>query len=153
MEREAAGEADPVSWVSTDRTVAQARRTALIRHPLLFLLRRVWPRKGLAIEVAPPTGEREILERVAALPLSVWTYGFDDVSVRHLGPMAQDFAAAFGLGSSDRRIDLVDANGVALAAIKALNQRVVDLQAEVAQLRSRLEASARAEHSGEAAGP
>ena len=50
------------------------------------------------------------------LPVSVWTYGFDDDGVRHLGPMAQDFAAAFGLGDDDRVIDMVDANGVVMAA-------------------------------------
>ncbi len=134
--RQPAGEPATVAWVSTDRTAAEARRTARRRHPLLWLVRRVRPRRGVSTVAQPPTSEREILERVAELPLSVWTYGFDDASVRHLGPMAQDFAAAFGLGSSDRRIDMVDANGVALAAIKALYQRVVDLEREVAELRS-----------------
>ncbi|MGY1692014.1 hypothetical protein [Geodermatophilus sp. SYSU D01105] len=119
----------------TDRTAAEARRTARRRHPLLWLVRRVRRRRGLSTVVQPPTSEQEILERVAELPLSVWTYGFDDASVRHLGPMSQDFAAAFGLGSSDRSIDVVDANGVALAAIKALYQRVVTLEREVAELR------------------
>ena len=130
-----AAEPAAASWVSTDRTVAEARRTARRRHPLLWLARRVRRRRGLSTAVQPPTSEQEILARVAKLPLSVWTYGFDDASVRHLGPMAQDFAAAFGLGSSDRHIDVVDANGVALAAIKALYQRVVDLEREVAELR------------------
>jgi len=44
--------------------------------------------------------------------------------VRHLGPTAQDFHAAFGLGESERTIATVDADGVALAAIQGLNQKL-----------------------------
>src|SRR5262249_41916142 len=62
----------------------------------------------------------EILEALATLEISTWRYKADDATVRHLGPMAQDFHARFGLGSSDRRIDMVDANGVLVAAVKAL---------------------------------
>ncbi len=54
------------------------------------------------------------------LPISKWSYKVEDGSVRHIGPMAQDFAAAFGLGSDDRSIGTVDADGVALAAMQAL---------------------------------
>ncbi|ELB89440.1 hypothetical protein Rwratislav_29509 [Rhodococcus wratislaviensis IFP 2016] len=81
-------------------------------------------------------GANEVLERVVALPVSIWTYGFDHHSVRHMGPMAQDFAAAFGLGSTDRRINMVDANGVCMASIQALHRRLVELEAEVAELRA-----------------
>ena len=80
----------------------------------------------------------EILERLAALPISTWNYQWDQPSVRHLGPMAQDFAAAFGLGDDDRKIHQVDANGVAMVAIQALYRRVLALEAEVAALRSNL---------------
>lgn len=76
-----------------------------------------------------------MLERLVDMPLSVWTYGFDHESVRHLGPMAQDFATAFGLGSHDRRIAMVDANGVCMASIQALYRRVIALEAEVERLR------------------
>jgi hypothetical protein len=78
----------------------------------------------------------EILEKLAALPVSAWNYKSDPPSVRHLGPMAQDFKAAFGLGDSDRKINLVDANGVVIVAIQALYRRVVELEAEVAALRA-----------------
>ncbi|MGW0024254.1 hypothetical protein [Rhodococcus sp. NPDC003383] len=74
--------------------------------------------------------------RLSELPLSVWTYGFDHSSVRHLGPMAQDFAAAFGLGHSNRRIALVDANGVCMAAIQALYRRVVILEEALDEARA-----------------
>ncbi|WP_246097811.1 tail fiber domain-containing protein [Rhodococcus spelaei] len=83
-----------------------------------------------------PVGANEVLERLATLPVSVWTYRFDHDSVRHMGPMAQDFAATFGLGSSDRTIALVDANGVCMASIQALNRRLVEVEAEVARLRA-----------------
>jgi hypothetical protein len=95
---------------------------------------RVRPPNALCSE--EPTSANDILQKTAQLPISVWTYGFDHSSVRHLGPMAQDFARAFGLGSSDRRIDMVDANGVALACIQALQRQVVALEREVAELRA-----------------
>lgn len=67
-----------------------------------------------------PIHPDEILQKVASLPVSTWNYRTQDDSVRHMGPMAQDFRAAFGLGESDTGITTVDADGVALAAIQAL---------------------------------
>ena len=68
-----------------------------------------------------PLDGREVLEKVAVLPVSTWSYkGGDDV--RHAGPMAQDFHAAFGFGSNDKGIVSIDAHGVALAAIQGLNE-------------------------------
>jgi hypothetical protein len=63
-----------------------------------------------------------ILQRLAELPIRQWNYKWDDSSVRHIGPMAQDFAAAFGVGEDDKHIHPVDAQGVAFAAIQALHQ-------------------------------
>jgi hypothetical protein len=71
-----------------------------------------------------PVDTRAILEKVAALPLSTWNYKCEDASSKHLGPMAQDFRAAFGLGHDEKGIGTVDADGVALAAIQGLNQKV-----------------------------
>jgi hypothetical protein len=92
--------------------------------------------RGLTLAASEPVGADEILRRVAQLPISTWTYGFDHPSVRHMGPMAQDFAAVFGLGSSDRRIDLVDANGVLFVAVQALHCKVTELEHEVAELKA-----------------
>jgi hypothetical protein len=64
-----------------------------------------------------------ILEKVAALPLARWNYK-DDPTSRHVGPVAQDSHAAFGLGADDKHIATVDADGVALAAIQGLNEKV-----------------------------
>jgi hypothetical protein len=70
------------------------------------------------------------------LPVSTWNYIADGAAVRHLGPMAQDFKAAFGLGESDKMINIVDANGVLMVAVQALYRRVQALEAEVEALRS-----------------
>ena len=83
----------------------------------------------------------EMLDKVAALPLSTWNYKADPDS-RHVGPMAQDFRALFGLGHDDKSIATVDADGVALAAIQGLNQKletqVKTKQAQIDSLEKRL---------------
>ncbi len=85
-----------------------------------------------------PIDPDEVLQRVLALPLSRWNFK-NDTGVTHLGPMAQDFRAAFGLGADDRHIATVDADGVALAAIQGLNQKLVEelkrRDAEIAELK------------------
>jgi hypothetical protein len=48
--------------------------------------------------------------------------------------MAQDFAASFGLGVDDKHINLTDISGVALAAIKALNNVVAEKDAKLLAL-------------------
>jgi hypothetical protein len=75
-----------------------------------------------------------VLERVATLPVSTWSYKTEDPKVRHIGPMAQDFQATFGVGGSDKTILQVDADGVALASIQALRARVAKLEAKNAEL-------------------
>jgi hypothetical protein len=78
-----------------------------------------------------PVNAQNILARVAALPLATWNYKSQDAAIRHLGPMAQDFKAAFVVGESDTGISTVDADGVALAAIQGLNQKVEEQRAEL----------------------
>jgi hypothetical protein len=80
---------------------------------------------------------RDVLEKVAALPITSWNYK-QDTSSRHLGPMAQDFYAAFGVGPDDKHIATVDADGVALAAIQGLNQKVEEKDAKIDDLEKRL---------------
>jgi hypothetical protein len=75
----------------------------------------------------------EVLAKVAGLPVSSWRYTNELAQVRHIGPMAQDFMQAFRLGSDDKLIGYVDENGVALAAIQGLNQKVEEKDAEIRQ--------------------
>lgn len=82
---------------------------------------------------------REILERLVAIPVETWNYKTQDASIRHMGPMAQDFSAAFGLGPDEKRISTIDADGVALAAIQGLHAIVKERNAEIAALTARLE--------------
>ncbi len=76
----------------------------------------------------------QILARLDTMPVSEWSYDAEG-AVRHLGPMAQDFRAAFGLGEDDRHISTVDEEGVALAAIKALHDENSALKSDNAGLR------------------
>jgi trimeric autotransporter adhesin len=77
-----------------------------------------------------------VLGKVAALPITTWTYK-DSAEGTHMGPVAEDFKAAFGLAGDGKSIGTVDADGVALAAIQGLN---IKLERENAELRARLEA-------------
>lgn len=80
-------------------------------------------------ENVQPVDPAEVLEKVANLPISEWNYK-DDPSARHVGPMAQDFHAAFQVGTDDKHIAMVDGDGVALAAIQGLNLKL-ERQAEI----------------------
>ena len=65
-----------------------------------------------------PVDSSEILNKVANLPIKWWVYkGYD---VRHVGPMAQDFHAAFDVGRDKKGLDGADLDGLALAAIQWL---------------------------------
>ncbi|MCO5053418.1 MAG: tail fiber domain-containing protein [Verrucomicrobiae bacterium] len=75
-----------------------------------------------------------VLAKVAVLPLTRWNYKTSP-GEEHVGPMAQDFHAAFGLGTDDKHIATVDADGVALAAIQGLNQKLEETRAENVELR------------------
>lgn len=79
-----------------------------------------------------------VLAQVAALPIYTWRYKTQAQGIRHMGPMAQDFHAAFQLNGEDNRtISTVDPDGVALAAIQGLNEK---LERENHELRARLSA-------------
>jgi len=89
-------------------------------------------------ENVKPVDAKDVLERLATIPVSTWNYKTERPSIRHMGPMAQDLHAAFGLGDSDKAIATVDADGVALAAIQGLHQLVKEKDSEIAQLKARL---------------
>ncbi len=77
-----------------------------------------------------------ILDKVMALPISVWNYKFDEDHVKHLGPMAQDFFAQFGLGHTDDKIATIDTSGVALASIQELGNRLKQKDSEIEALKT-----------------
>jgi hypothetical protein len=84
-----------------------------------------------------PVSDDVILSKIAAMPISEWSYTTEG-HVRHVGPMAQDFYAAFSLGADDRHITSIDEDGVALAAIKALDAKLAQKDAAIADLRRQL---------------
>jgi hypothetical protein len=86
----------------------------------------------------------DVLERVAALPISTWRYRGEDRRIRHLGPMAQDFHAAFGLGDEETSIGVLDGSGVALAAIQGLHAQLRERDGAIAALRAQVDALAAA---------
>jgi hypothetical protein len=65
-----------------------------------------------------------VLAELATLPVETWSYNTQEASIRHMGPMAQDFKAAFGVGEDDTSISTVDAQGVAFAASQGLNAQL-----------------------------
>lgn len=87
-----------------------------------------------------PVDGRDVLDRLAAIPIQTWNYRSQDPAIRHIGPVAQDFYAAFGVGEDDTHISTVDADGVALAAIQGLYQLSQEQDARIAELEGRVAA-------------
>jgi hypothetical protein len=79
-----------------------------------------------------PIDARVILEKLAAMPITKWHYRWEQQSVTpHIGPMAQDFKAAFYPGNDDKSITTQEADGVALAAIQGLNQKLEEQRSDL----------------------
>ncbi len=81
----------------------------------------------------------EVLSKLSQIPIETWSYKDDPNHVKHIGPMAQDFYAAFHVGESDTTISTLDPDGVALASIQELAKRNSALEAEVAELKQLVE--------------
>jgi hypothetical protein len=90
-----------------------------------------------------PADTAEILAKLSKLPISTWTYNNEADGLRHLGPMAQDFRASFGLGDDEHYYYPVDAHGVALASIQALDRLVQSQQEQIVRLERKNAALAR----------
>jgi hypothetical protein len=86
-----------------------------------------------------PVDGKEILRRLSLIPITTWNYKSENKLIRHIGPMAQDFYAAFELGRDNKRICTIDPDGVALAAIQALYRKNQDLEDEVRELKALLQ--------------
>ena len=85
-----------------------------------------------------PVDVAGVLQRVAGLPLYLWNAKGTDPNVKHLGPTGQDFMAAFALGNSDKMIGMQDADGIALAAIQGLNQRLEEQRQSLDEQQQRI---------------
>ena len=85
-----------------------------------------------------PVDARDVLRRVADLPIQRWYYKTEGSGVMHIGPVAQDFHAAIGLGNSDKAIGTDDADGRAMAAIQGLYQEVQERDARISLQQQRI---------------
>jgi hypothetical protein len=72
-----------------------------------------------------------LLTKLREMPVATWSYKTQDSTIRHMGPVAQDFSAAFGLGESNLLINTVDIDGVNMAGVKALESRTSGQQARI----------------------
>jgi hypothetical protein len=86
---------------------------------------------------APVDGE-EVLARMREVPVNFWSYTAEGAQVRHVGPFAEDFHAAFGVGVDDRSIGLLDIDGVNFAGVKALEARTADQAERIRQLETQV---------------
>lgn len=86
-----------------------------------------------------PVDGLEILQRLANMPLTSWN-AKQDPGQRHIGPVAEDWWATFGLGPDDKHVSMTDVGGVALAAIQALNAELQERDRQIADLQKRIEA-------------
>jgi hypothetical protein len=91
------------------------------------------PRQDLAL-----VNGRDFLDRLAALPIEQWIAIGRDPKTIHVGPTPSNFVAAFDLGSNRPTINLVDGQGIALAAIQGLKQKQDEKDAEIQDLKARL---------------
>lgn len=95
-----------------------------------------------------PADGRTILDRLARMPINTWRYKAEGAKTSHIGPTAQDFASAFGYGGDDKSIGTIDADGVALAAIKGLYEMVQKQEATIKQLQAEVESLKKEEMGG-----
>ncbi len=87
-----------------------------------------------------PVNVEGVLEKLAAMPVQSWNYKWEsDTNTPHLGPMAQDFKAAFYPGRDDKSISTLEFDGVELAAIQGLNAK---MEEENRALRAKIESRA-----------
>ncbi len=86
------------------------------------------------IEAANPG---EILDKVISLPLATWNFKDDAADTQHIGPMAQDFHAAFDVGAKNTTIAPLDTGGVALSAIQGLYQKLEEKNQRIEKLKKK----------------
>jgi hypothetical protein len=86
-----------------------------------------------------PVDVKEVLNRLSRVPISQWSYKTQAPSIEHIGPMAQDFHQAFGLGEDEKGINTIDTDGVALAAIQGLYEIVKEKDVKIVAQQQRID--------------
>jgi len=81
---------------------------------------------------------KSALATLREVPIYRWSHVAEEHGIRHMGPMAQDFYAAFELGLDNEHIPTIDAEGVALAAIQGLDEIIAEQKNELATQRIRI---------------
>ena len=94
--------------------------------------------RNLKESFAPVDGA-DLLSKLNAIPMQTWKYKAETGSVRHLGPMAQDFRAAFALGQDDKHISTVDEGGVALGEVQELYRQGLEKNTTIRQQREQIQ--------------
>ncbi|MBU1319092.1 MAG: hypothetical protein KKG33_06095 [candidate division Zixibacteria bacterium] len=80
----------------------------------------------------------DILNRLRDLAITRWNYKVDGEQVNHIGPVAEEFFAAFGLGADDGTISTIDPSGVALAALQELLIKSEERESRIKELETEL---------------
>jgi hypothetical protein len=82
--------------------------------------------------------ENDVLSKLRKIPVTSWNYISEGRQVRHLGPMAEDFYAQFGLGTGNTSIGVQDLAGVSIAAVKELDAQLQEKNAEIERLQNEI---------------
>ena len=82
--------------------------------------------------------KKELLKLLAQLPIRYYRIKGQEETVKHIGPIAEDFYKAFGVGESDKAINMADADGVLFVAIQALYEENQKLREELELLKAEL---------------
>ena len=86
-----------------------------------------------------PVNSNAVLQKFVQLPIQEWSYKDDERKLRHIGPTVEDFHSAFGLGTDGKYIVPMDVQGITMLAVQGLYQLVIEKDAEIAELRKRLD--------------
>jgi hypothetical protein len=89
-----------------------------------------------------PLDGKQVLEKLSQLRVGEWSSKWEEESIKHIGPMAEDFYAQFGLGYDDGSISTIDPAGIALVAIQELYRTQQELKGkteEIIALKTQLE--------------
>ncbi len=85
-----------------------------------------------------PVDRRALFDALVQMRVREYSLTTQDPSIRHIGPVAQDFHKLLGYGESNTAINSGDIDGVLLAAVQALYEQNRLQQAEIEALKAAL---------------